>query len=131
MHGKDPTIIGRKALVVDDDIRNIYVMTGLLEQFGMSVVSAEDGRAAITMLQKSGDIDVVLMDVMMPELDGYETMRAIRFIEALRSLPILAVTANAMKGDRERCIEAGASDYISKPVEPEALATLLHVWLTT
>jgi signal transduction histidine kinase/CheY-like chemotaxis protein/HAMP domain-containing protein len=127
---QDPVIVGRKVLVVDDDVRNIYVMTGLLEQFGMSVLSAEDGRTAISMLQEITDIDVVLMDVMMPEMDGYETMRAIRDIEALRSLPILAVTAKAMKGDRERCIEAGATDYISKPVEPDALSTLLQVWLT-
>ena len=125
--GQNPVIVGRKVLVVDDDVRNIYVMTGLLEQFGMSVLSAEDGRTAVTMLQEIPDVDIVLMDVMMPEMDGYETMRAIRGIEALRSLPILAVTAKAMKGDRERCIEAGATDYISKPVEPEALSTLLQV----
>jgi CheY-like chemotaxis protein len=114
---------------VDDDIRNIFAMTSLLEPHRMEILSAETGRAAIETLQQTPDVDVVLMDIMMPDMDGYDTMRSIRKVAKFRSLPIIALTAKAMKGDREKCIEAGASDYISKPVDPEQLLALLRVWL--
>jgi CheY-like chemotaxis protein len=116
-------------LVVDDDIRNIFAMTSILEPYNMHVMSAETGRAAIEILQNTPEIDAVLMDIMMPDMDGYDTMRAIRKLAKFRSLPIIALTAKAMKGDREKCIEAGASDYISKPVDTEQLLALLKVWL--
>jgi CheY-like chemotaxis protein len=129
LHDTGAVLAGKKVLIVDDDIRNIFAMTSLLEPHKMSVLSAETGRGAIEILQNNGDIDVVLMDIMMPDMDGYDTMRAIRKLAKFRSLPIIALTAKAMKGDRERCIEAGASDYISKPVDTEQLLALLRVWL--
>jgi CheY-like chemotaxis protein len=129
LHDTGTVLAGKKVLIVDDDIRNIFAMTSLLEPHKMSVLSAETGRGAIEILQNNGDIDVVLMDIMMPDMDGYDTMRAIRKLAKFRSLPIIALTAKAMKGDRERCIEAGASDYISKPVDTEQLLALLRVWL--
>ena len=116
-------------LIVDDDIRNIFAMTSILEPFQMEIFSAETGRGAIEELQKHLDIDVVLMDIMMPDMDGYDTMRAIRKLGKFRSLPIIALTAKAMKGDREKCIEAGASDYISKPVDTEQVLSMLRLWL--
>jgi hypothetical protein len=129
LHRTDPTLTGRKVLIVDDDVRNIFALTTFLERSEMKVSYAESGREGISRLQENGDIDVVLMDVMMPEMDGYETMRAIREQPRFRSLPIIAVTAKAMKGDREKCIEAGASDYIAKPVDMDQLLSLLRVWL--
>jgi CheY-like chemotaxis protein len=129
LHKTDPVLTGRKALVVDDDVRNIFALTTFLERSEMKVIYAESGRDGIARLQDTPDIDVVLMDVMMPEMDGYETMRAIREMPGLRNLPIIAVTAKAMKGDREKCIEAGASDYIAKPVDMDQLLSLLRVWL--
>ena len=129
LHRTDPTLTGRTALVVDDDVRNIFALTTFLERSEMKVVYAESGREGIAKLQENPEVDVVLMDVMMPEMDGYETMRAIREMSRFRSLPIIAVTAKAMKGDREKCIEAGASDYIAKPVDMEQLLSLLRVWL--
>ena len=131
LHQHDPALAGKKALIVDDDIRNIFALTSVLEQHDMEVLYAENGKDGIEMLQETPDIDVVLMDVMMPEMDGYEAMRRIR--EHARSssdLPIIALTAKAMKGDREKCIEAGASDYITKPVDTEQLVSLLRVWLS-
>jgi CheY-like chemotaxis protein len=125
----DPVLAGKKVLIVDDDIRNIFALTSLLERHQMQVVYAENGRDGIEMLQNTSDIGIVLMDVMMPEMDGYEAMRAIRNRAESKSLPIIALTAKAMKGDREKCIEAGASDYIAKPVDPEQLLSLLRVWL--
>jgi len=116
-------------LVVDDDIRNIFAMTSILEPFQMQVYSAETGKAAIETLQQNPEMDVVLMDIMMPDMDGYDTMRAIRKLGKFRSLPIIALTAKAMKGDREKCIEAGASDYIAKPVDTDQLLGMLRVWL--
>jgi len=104
-------------------------MTSILEPFNIQILSAETGRGAIEQLQQADDVDVVLMDIMMPDMDGYDTMRAIRKIGKFRSLPIIALTAKAMKGDREKCIEAGASDYISKPVDTEQLLSLLRLWL--
>ena len=129
LHRTDPTLTGRKALVVDDDVRNIFALTTFLERSEMKVIYAESGRDGIARLQDTPDIDVVLMDVMMPEMDGYETVRAIREMARFRNLPIIAVTAKAMKGDREKCIEAGASDYIAKPVDMDQLLSLLRVWL--
>jgi HAMP domain-containing protein/signal transduction histidine kinase/CheY-like chemotaxis protein len=120
---------GKKALVVDDDIRNIFAMTSLLEHSRMQVLSAESGTDALAVLQKNPDIDVVLMDIMMPEMDGYDTMQAIRKQENLKALPIIALTAKAMKGDREKCIEMGASDYITKPVDSDQLLSLIRLWL--
>jgi CheY-like chemotaxis protein len=129
LHRSDPTLAGRKVLIVDDDVRNIFALTTFLERSQMKVVYAESGREGITRLQETPDVEAVLMDVMMPEMDGYETMRAIRENPKFRSLPIIAVTAKAMKGDREKCIEAGASDYIAKPVDMDQLVSLLRVWL--
>jgi HAMP domain-containing protein/signal transduction histidine kinase/CheY-like chemotaxis protein len=129
LHRTDPVLTGRKVLIVDDDVRNIFALTTFLERSEMQVLFAESGRDGITALQDNSDIDVVLMDVMMPEMDGYETMRSIRENTRFRSLPIIAVTAKAMKGDREKCIEAGASDYIAKPVDMDQLLSLLRVWL--
>ncbi|MBD2158593.1 response regulator [Leptolyngbya sp. FACHB-16] len=125
----DPALTGKKVLIVDDDVRNIFALTSLLEQYEMDVLFAENGRAGIEMLQANPDVGIVLMDVMMPELDGYETTRLIRQQERFRTLPIIALTAKAMQGDREKCIEAGASDYITKPVDTEQLLTLLRLWL--
>src|SRR5438270_5542239 len=119
----------RKVLIVDDDIRNIFAMTSVLERFKMRVVSAENGKDGIQLLLDNKDIDIVLMDIMLPTMDGYTTIRAIREITEFRDLPIIAVTAKAMKGDREKCIAAGASDYLCKPVEPEQLRSMLRLWL--
>jgi CheY-like chemotaxis protein len=115
---------------VDDDIRNIFAMTSLLEHQKMQVLSAESGREAIEVLEKTPELDMVLMDIMMPEMDGYDTMKAIRRKESFKSLPIVALTAKAMKGDREKCIESGASDYITKPVDSEQLLSLMRMWLS-
>jgi len=129
LHQPEVVLKGNKVLVVDDDIRNIFAMTSLLERYNMEVYSAENGKDAIQVLEKTKGIDVTLMDIMMPEMDGYDTMRAIRRNPKFRSLPIIALTAKAMKGDREKCIEAGASDYVAKPVDSEKLLSLLCVWL--
>ena len=120
---------GKKVLLVDDDIRNIFAMTSVLERFKMSVISAENGKDAIQLLIDNQDMDIVLMDIMLPTMDGYATTRAIREIAGFEDLPIIAVTAKAMKGDREKCIAAGASDYLSKPVDTEQLRSILRLWL--
>jgi CheY-like chemotaxis protein len=125
----DHLLAGRKVLVVDDDLRNIFALTSVLQERNLSVVHAEDGRAGIELLRANPDVDVVLMDIMMPEMDGYETMRAIRGDPRFRSLPIVALTAKAMKGDREKCLDAGASDYIAKPVDLDQLFSVLRVWV--
>ena len=122
-------LVGKTVLVADDDVRNIFSLTKMLEQHQMKVVAATDGKEALKLLNENPEIDVVLMDMMMPELDGYETTTAIRQDIKYRNLPILAVTAKAMMGDREKCIAAGASDYISKPVDMDQLISLLRVWL--
>jgi hypothetical protein len=129
IHETDPVFADRKVLIVDDDVRNIFALTSVLERHRMRVIYAENGKAGIEALRANPDTDIVLMDIMMPELDGYETMREIRQMESLQALPIIALTAKAMKGDREKCIEAGASDYIAKPVNTEQLLSLLRVWL--
>ncbi|MDP2311649.1 MAG: response regulator, partial [Pseudomonadota bacterium] len=130
LHQVDPVLEKRRVLVVDDDMRNIYALTSVLERQKMEVLYATDGRKALQTLETSPDVDIVLMDVMMPEMDGYETMQAIRKVPRFLGLPIIALTAKAMKGDREKCIEAGASDYIPKPVDTEQLLSLLRVWVS-
>ncbi|WP_292753900.1 response regulator, partial [Nostoc sp. NMS4] len=129
LHSQDYFLTGKKALIVDDDMRNIFALTSMLERYQIQVLYAENGREGIALLENTPDIDVVLMDVMMPEMDGYETTRVIRENDQFKSLPIIALTAKAMQGDREKCIEAGASDYITKPVDTEQLLSLLRVWL--
>ena len=129
LHQGDESLAGRKVLVVDDDIRNIFALSSLLERHKMQVVSANNGQDAINILDGTGDLALVLMDVMMPEMDGYETMRRIRSRAQFRRLPIIALTAKAMKGDREKCLEAGASDYVAKPVNTEQLLSLVRMWL--
>ncbi len=116
-------------LIVDDDVRNIFALTSLLERHHLGVIYAESGNAALDLLSGNPDVDVILMDIMMPEMDGYETIRAIRQMPQFRKLPIIALTAKAMKGDREKCMEAGASDYITKPVNLEDLIWMLRAWL--
>jgi CheY-like chemotaxis protein len=129
LHSSDDDLVGKKVLVVDDDVRNIFALSSVLERRGMTVLSAGTGREAIAMLDSTPDLAIVLMDIMMPEMDGYETMHAIRQNPLLRRLPIVALTAKAMKGDREKCLEAGASDYLAKPVNTEQLRSALHMWL--
>jgi HAMP domain-containing protein/CheY-like chemotaxis protein/signal transduction histidine kinase len=129
LHESDPVLAGKKALIVDDDVRNIYALTSLLERHKMQVMYAESGAEGIDALQKHPDVDVVLMDVMMPEMDGYEAMRRVRQMDPFKNLPMIALTAKAMKGDREKCMEAGASDYITKPIDAQQLVSLLRVWL--
>ncbi|MGK4001408.1 HAMP domain-containing protein [Sorangium sp. So ce1036] len=129
LHQSNKVLVGKRVLVVDDDIRNIFAMTTLLDAQQMKTVYAETGRAAIEVLARTPDIDIVLMDIMMPEMDGYDTIRAIRATPGCCALPIIAVTAKAMKGDREKCFEAGANDYIPKPVDPEHLLATLRSWL--
>ena len=120
---------GKRVLIVDDDVRNIFALSSVLEQHEMLIVSADNGRDAIQMLSNGTAADVVLMDIMMPEMDGLDTTREIRRIAACKDLPIIAVTAKAMKGDRDRCLEAGAWDYLSKPVDTEQLLAVLRMWL--
>nr|BDT37904.1 HAMP domain-containing protein [Myxococcus sp. MH1] len=127
---EESELVGKKVLVVDDDMRNIFALTSVLENHGMQVVFAENGRAAIETLEQHRDVDVVLMDVMMPEMDGYETMRAIRKDLRYASLPIIAVTAKALKDDREKCMAAGASDYLPKPVDTDKLLELIRLWVS-
>jgi HAMP domain-containing protein/signal transduction histidine kinase/CheY-like chemotaxis protein len=129
LHSSSSVLPGKKVLIVDDDMRNIFALSTILEEHDMITVSADNGRDAIKSLQTQSDIDIVLMDIMMPEMDGIDTMREIRRIPHLRALPIIAVTAKAMKGDREKCIEAGAWDYLSKPVDTDQLLATLRAWL--
>ena len=129
LHRRDPVLAGRKVLIVDDDVRNIFALTSALESHNMVVVHAENGQEGIDTLRATDGIEAVLMDIMMPGMDGYETIQAIREIEQFKNLPIIALTAKAMKADRDRCIEAGASDYISKPLDIDQLLSLLRVWL--
>ncbi|HEY1875214.1 MAG TPA: HAMP domain-containing protein [Steroidobacteraceae bacterium] len=129
LHESDEPLSGRKVLVVDDDIRNIFALNSLLERHNMEVITATNGHEAINLVETTADLSLVLMDVMMPEMDGYETMRRIRSNHRFRLLPIIALTAKAMKGDREKCLEAGASDYVAKPVNTDQLLSLVRMWL--
>jgi CheY-like chemotaxis protein/signal transduction histidine kinase/HAMP domain-containing protein len=129
LHRSDDALVGRKVLVVDDDVRNIFALSSVLERRGMTVLTAGTGREAIATLESTPDLAIVLMDIMMPEMDGYETMQVIRRNSAFRRLPIIALTAKAMKGDREKCLEAGASEYLAKPVNTEQLLSALRMWL--
>jgi CheY-like chemotaxis protein len=129
LNQSDEALIGKKVLVVDDDVRNIFALTSLLERHHMETVVAGSGKDAIEIVQKTPQVALVLMDIMMPEMDGYETMRRIRQEPQFRMLPIIALTAKAMKGDREKCLEAGASDYIAKPVNTDQLLSLMRMWL--
>jgi CheY-like chemotaxis protein len=129
LHRSDEALIGKKVLVVDDDVRNIFALSSVLERRGMTVLTAGTGREAIAILESTPDMAIILMDIMMPEMDGYETMQMMRQNELFRRLPIIALTAKAMKGDREKCLEAGASEYLAKPVNTEQLLSALRIWL--
>jgi len=129
LHRSDDALIGKKVLVVDDDVRNIFALSSVLVRRGMTVLTAGTGREAITTLEETPEVAIVLMDIMMPEMDGYETMQVIRQNASFRRLPIIALTAKAMKGDREKCLEAGASEYLAKPVNTDQLLSALRMWL--
>jgi CheY-like chemotaxis protein len=129
LHSSDEHLIGRSVLLVDDDARNIFALSSVLERRGMKVLTATTGREAISIVESTPELAIVLMDIMMPEMDGYQTMQAIRSNAEFRRLPIIALTAKAMKGDREKCLEAGASDYLAKPVNTEQLLSALRMWL--
>jgi CheY-like chemotaxis protein len=129
LHGSDEDLLGRVVLLVDDDARNIFALSSVLERRGMRVLTATTGSEAVSVIESTPDLAIVLMDIMMPEMDGYETMQVIRANPAFRRLPIIALTAKAMKGDREKCLEAGASDYLAKPVNTEQLLSALRMWL--
>ena len=129
LHRSDEALVGKKVLIVDDDVRNIFALSSVLERRGMTVLTAGTGREAIATLESTPDLAIVLMDIMMPEMDGYETMQVIRSNTSLHRLPIIALTAKAMKGDREKCLEAGASEYLAKPVNTEQLLSALRMWL--
>jgi HAMP domain-containing protein/CheY-like chemotaxis protein/signal transduction histidine kinase len=128
---KHPVLSGRKVLIVDDDVRNIFALTSVLERYDMTVLYAENGKQGIDLLRQNPDVDVVLMDIMMPEMDGYETIQFIRRMEEYRDLPIIALTAKAMQADREECLRAGATEYLSKPVDTDQLLSALRIWLAT
>jgi CheY-like chemotaxis protein len=127
--GSDDDLVGRTVLLVDDDARNIFALSSVLERRGMNVLTAMTGLEAIETAERTPELAIVLMDIMMPEMDGYQTIGVIRDNPAFRRLPIIALTAKAMKGDREKCLEAGASDYLAKPVNTEQLLSTLRLWL--
>jgi CheY-like chemotaxis protein len=129
LHSTDEVLKQRKILIVDDDVRNVFALTSVLESHGMHVLYAENGKDGIELLHRHPEVDLVLMDIMMPGMDGYETMRAIRSEDSFKQLPIISLTAKAMKGDREKSIASGASDYITKPVDTDQLLSLMRVWL--
>jgi CheY-like chemotaxis protein len=129
LHQSDEDLVGKPVLVVDDDVRNIFALSSVLERRGMRVLTASTGHEAIDILESTPDISIVLMDIMMPEMDGYQTIQFIRSKPKYRRLPIIALTAKAMKGDREKCLEAGASEYLAKPVNTEQLLSALRMWL--
>ncbi len=120
---------GRKILVADDDMRNVFAISALLHQLGMTVVAAADGKQALQKLAENPDVSIVLMDIMMPEMDGYEAITEIRRQDQYKNLPVIAITAKAMKEDKEKCIQAGASEYLTKPVDNDKLLTIIKMWL--
>jgi len=129
VHDKESILTGKKVLMVDDDMRNVFSLKKILEQSGIRIVVGKNGRDGIDRLNENHDIDLVLMDIMMPEMDGFEAMKEIRKQQQFKDLPIIALTAKAMKGDRSKCIEAGANDYLAKPVDVDRLFSMLRVWL--
>ncbi|MEK8015601.1 MAG: response regulator, partial [Candidatus Parabeggiatoa sp.] len=129
VHDKESILNQKKVLIVDDDVRNVFALATVLEERNMEVLAGNNGLEALTLLEEHRDISIVLMDIMMPEMDGYEAMRKIRQQPQYRKLPIIALTAKAMKGDKTKCIDAGANDYLSKPVDTEKLISLMRVWL--
>jgi CheY-like chemotaxis protein len=129
LNSSDEDLVGRTVLLVDDDSRNIFALSSVLERRGMHVLTATTGSEAIDLIEQTPELAIVLMDIMMPEMDGYQTIENIRGNPAYRRLPIIALTAKAMKGDREKCLEAGASDYLAKPVNTEQLLSALRMWL--
>ncbi len=129
VHDKESILKNKKLLIVDDDMRNVFALSSILEDKGIRVIVAKNGHEGIARIKENPDLDIVLMDIMMPEMDGYEAMRHIREIDEFKKLPIIALTAKAMRGDRANCIEAGANDYLSKPVDSEKLLSMLRVWL--
>ena len=129
LNSSDEDLVGRTVLLVDDDARNIFALSSVLERRGMNVLTATTGAEAIALIEETPALAIVLMDIMMPEMDGYQTIEKIRQNRAYRRLPIIALTAKAMKGDREKCLEAGASDYLAKPVNTEQLLSALRMWL--
>ena len=129
MFDKEDTLKGKKILIVDDDMRNVFALTSILEEKGVTTLVGKNGKEGLEKLFANSDIDLVLMDIMMPIMDGYEAMKSIRKDMRFEKLPIIALTAKAMKGDRHKCVAAGASDYLAKPVAPEKLLSLLRVWL--
>ena len=129
VHDKKAIFKNKKILVVDDDMRNVFALTSILENKGVQVIAAKNGREGVSCVVENPDLNLVLMDIMMPEMDGYQAIRKIRDMPDFKRLPIIALTAKAMRGDRAKCIEAGASDYLSKPVDDEKLFSMLRVWL--
>jgi CheY-like chemotaxis protein len=129
LHSSDQDLVGKTALLVDDDARNIFALSSVLERRGMKVLTATTGSEAIALLESTPELAIVLMDIMMPEMDGYQTIAKIREEPGYQRLPIVALTAKAMKGDREKCLEAGASDYLAKPVNTDQLLSALRTWL--
>jgi CheY-like chemotaxis protein len=129
LYESDESLVDKRVLIIDDDLRNIFALSSVLERHRMQVITANTGRDAIQLVDQTPDLAIVLVDIMMPEMDGYETMHRIRAKTEFQRLPVIALTAKAMKGDREKCLEAGASDYIAKPVDTERLLSLLRVWL--
>jgi CheY-like chemotaxis protein len=129
IHSKTDHFQNKKVLIVDDDMRNIFALTKVLSEQGMKVSRADNGQAALDILEKDGNFDILLIDIMMPVMDGYETIKRIRSMSAFKKTPVIALTAKAMKEDRQKCIDAGASDYMAKPLNIEKLLSLLRVWL--
>ena len=129
MYSKEELLDGKKILIVDDDMRNVFALSSVIQDQGMSVIVGKNGREGIEQLEANPDVNIILMDIMMPEMDGYEAMREIRKKDKFKDMPIIALTAKAMKGEKGRCTEAGASDYLSKPVDTERLLSLIRVWV--
>jgi len=130
LYDKEAVFHSKKILLVDDDMRNLFALSKILKERGMEIIKAENGTNALEMLELHPDIDLVLMDIMMPEMDGYEAMKRIRSQMKFKNLPLIALTAKAMKDDKQKCIVAGANDYITKPIDAERLLSLMRVWLS-